>query len=128
MEEIEQEEDESAVVAGVRGILDQAEGGGAVGPDAAQLAVEIGLSRWELCKCRSDRRVFGSPVESGAGQQADHAPVQPGMHPVAIEFEFVQPLRPIGRLVPSLVSCGFTQFGSAVASVRRLSASDRGMS
>jgi hypothetical protein len=45
VEEIEQEEDESAAVAGVRGVLDQAEGGGAVGPDAAQLAVEIGLSR-----------------------------------------------------------------------------------
>ena len=43
VEEIEQEKDESIAVAGVRCILDQAERGGAVGANAAQLAVEIGL-------------------------------------------------------------------------------------
>jgi hypothetical protein len=43
VEEIEQEKDESAAVTRVRGVLDQAERGGAIRPDAAQLAVEIGL-------------------------------------------------------------------------------------
>jgi hypothetical protein len=45
VEEIEQEEDKKAAVTRVRGILDQAERGGAIRPDAAQLAIEIGLSR-----------------------------------------------------------------------------------
>ena len=36
--------------------------------------------------------VFRSPVEPGAGQQPDRAPVQPGVHPVAVEFDLVQPL------------------------------------
>jgi hypothetical protein len=43
----------------------------------------------KLCEYRSDRRVFMGPVEPGAGQQPDRAPVQPGMHrrlPRAIAF------------------------------------------
>jgi hypothetical protein len=44
MEEIEQEKDQSAAVTGVRCVLDQAERCGAVGANAAQFAVEIGLS------------------------------------------------------------------------------------
>src|SRR4029077_13958474 len=44
----------------------------------------------KLCEYRSDRRVFMGPVEPGAGQQPARAPVQPGMHPVAVEFDFVQ--------------------------------------
>jgi hypothetical protein len=54
MEEIEQEKDESIAVTRVRCVLDQAERGGAVGPDAAELSVEIGLSRRE----RRDRRGY----------------------------------------------------------------------
>ena len=39
------------------------------------------------------------PVEPGACQQPDRAAVEPGMHPVAIVFDFVQPFRSIGRLI-----------------------------
>ncbi len=39
------------------------------------------------------------PVEPGAGQQPDGAPVEPSMHPIAVEFDFVQPPRPVQRLV-----------------------------
>ena len=39
------------------------------------------------------------PVKPGAGQQADRAPVQAGMHPVAVEFDFVEPVWPVRRLV-----------------------------
>jgi hypothetical protein len=39
------------------------------------------------------------PVEPGAGQKPDRAAIQAGMHPVAVEFDFVEPLRPIRRLV-----------------------------
>ena len=99
VEEIEQEKHESIAIAAVRCILDQAEGGGAVGANAAQLAVEIGLPRRQRFDRRRDRRVFMRPVEAGAGQQPDRAAVEPGMHPVAVEFDFVQPLGPVWRLV-----------------------------
>src|SRR5438045_2938542 len=36
------------------------------------------------------------PVEPGAGQQPDRAAAQPGVHPVAVELDFMEPLRPIG--------------------------------
>jgi hypothetical protein len=111
VDEIEKEKDESAAVTGVRCVLDQAEGRGAVGANAAQLPVEIGLPGRERRNRRSDCRVFGSPVQPGAGQQADRGPVQPGMHPVAVEFDFVQPLRPIGRLVDQLGELRFDPTG-----------------
>jgi hypothetical protein len=44
VEQIEQEKDKRLAVPRVRCILNQAEGGRAVRPDAAQLSVEIGLS------------------------------------------------------------------------------------
>jgi hypothetical protein len=47
----------------------------------------------------NDRRVFMGPVEPRAGQEPGRAPVQPGMHPVAVEFDFVQPVRSFRRLV-----------------------------
>src|SRR5262249_34831064 len=42
------------------------------------------------------------PVKPGAGQQPDRAPVQLGMHPVAVEFDFMEPVWPVGRLVDQL--------------------------
>ena len=39
------------------------------------------------------------PVEPGAGQKPDRAPVQPGVHPVAVKFKFVQPLVSIRWLI-----------------------------
>ena len=50
----------------------------------------------------SDRRVFTRPVEPGTGQHPNGTPVEPGVHPVAVVFEFVQPLRPVGRSVDQL--------------------------
>ena len=97
----------------------------AVGPDAAQLAVEIGLARAERRHRRGDRRIFMRPVEPGARQQPHRAAVEPRMHAVAVEFDFVEPVRPSGAASTSWVSCGFTQLGSAVASPRRHSSSDR---
>jgi hypothetical protein len=43
MEEVEQEEDKRLAVSRVGRVLNQAEGGRAVRPDAAQLAVEVSL-------------------------------------------------------------------------------------
>ena len=31
--------------------------------------------------------------------EPDRAPVQLGMHPVAVEFDFMEPVRPVRRLV-----------------------------
>jgi hypothetical protein len=89
VEQIEQEKHESIAIAAVRRILDQAEGGGAIRANAAQLAVEIGLLRRQRFDRGRDRRVFTGPVEPGAGQQPDRATVEPGMHPVPVELEFV---------------------------------------
>jgi len=47
-------------------------------------------------------RSFMRPVEPGAGQQPGGASVQPGMHPVVVEFDFLQPLRSVGWLVDEL--------------------------
>jgi hypothetical protein len=33
------------------------------------------------------------------GQQPDRAAIQPGVHPVATEFDFMEPFRPFRRLV-----------------------------
>jgi len=40
-------------------------------------------------------------------QQPGGAPVQPGMHPVAVEFDFMQPLRSVGWLVDELGALRF---------------------
>jgi len=51
------------------------------------------------------------PVKAGASQQPDRAPVQPGMHPVAVEFDFVKPLRPFRRLVDEFGELRFDPAG-----------------
>ena len=51
------------------------------------------------------------PVEPGAGQEPDRATVQPGMHPIAVEFDFVEPLRPFRRLVDEFGELRFDPTG-----------------
>jgi len=64
------------------------------------------------------------PVEPGASQKPDRAAVQPGMHPVAVEFEFVQPFRSVRRLVDKLGELRFDpgrqrhRFGAAPSAER----------
>ena len=111
VEEIEQEKDERIALACIRRVLDQAEGGGAIGANAAQLPVEIGLSRRQRRDRRRDRRIFMRPVEPGAGQQPDRAPVQPGMDAVPIELELVQPFPAFRRLINQLSELRFDPTG-----------------
>jgi hypothetical protein len=101
MEEIEQEQDEGGGVAVRRG-LDHAEGGDAVGAHAAELPVEIGLCSADRCQGIGDRRVFLRPVEPGAGEELHRAVVEPRMHAVAVEFDFMQPLVALRRRVDQL--------------------------
>ena len=92
MEKIEREEDQRRRVAAVRSELHDVERGDAVGADAAQFAIEIGLARAECRQGCGERRIFVRPVEPGAGEQLHGAAVEPGMHAVAVIFDFVQPL------------------------------------
>jgi hypothetical protein len=102
MEKIEQEENECRRVAAVRRELDDVERGDAVGTDAAQFAVEIGLAYIERRHGFGDRRIFVRPVAPGAGQQFDRAAVEPCHHTVAVIFDFVQPVVAVRRRVDQL--------------------------
>jgi hypothetical protein len=128
VEEIKQEKDESVAVTGVRCGLDQAEGGCAIGADAAQLPVEISLSAESDATaaaiagylCVQSRPVR---VSSRTAPRSSRACIR---YPSNL-ISWSHP-GPSGGWSTSLVSCGFTQPGSAVASTRRLAPSDRVMS
>jgi hypothetical protein len=72
--------------------------------------------------------VPAGPVEPGASQKPDSAALQPGMHPVAVEFESCSHSDPFGGWSTSLVSCGLIQAGSAVVSACRLPGRRRALS
>ena len=91
IEQIEEEQDQSRRVAAVGRQLDDVERGEAVGAEAAQLAVEIGLARGERRQGLGDRRIFVRPVKAGACEQLHRAAVEPRMHAVAVVVEFMQP-------------------------------------
>jgi len=42
------------------------------------------------------------PVEPGAGQQAHSAAIEPRMHAIAVELDFVEPLRAVRRFLDEL--------------------------
>ena len=65
MQKIEQEEDQRGRVGAIRGELDDVEGGDPVGPDAAELAIEISLARVERRDRLGDRRIFVGPDPMG---------------------------------------------------------------
>jgi hypothetical protein len=60
-----------------------------------------------------------APAEPAAGQQFDRAAVEARMHAIAVEFDFMEPIWPVGRLVDQLGELRFDTAGSAVASERR---------
>jgi hypothetical protein len=61
--EIEQEKDQGRRVAAVRGELHNIEGGDAIGADATQLTIQIGLASEERLHGLADRRIFVGPIE-----------------------------------------------------------------
>jgi hypothetical protein len=99
MQKIEQVKHKPRRAAGVRCGLQAAEGRNAVGADAAQFAVEIGLTRVERRHGFGDRGIFVRPVEPGAGEQGDRPMVEARMQPVAVKFDFMEPLVAVGRVV-----------------------------
>jgi hypothetical protein len=62
-------------------------------PRADIVAVEIGAARAGCRYGGGDRRIFMGPVELGAGEELDRAAIEARMHAVAVEFDFVQPIR-----------------------------------
>jgi hypothetical protein len=60
-------------------MLNDVERGDAVGADAAQFAVKIGLARVERGHGLGDCRILMGPVEPGAREQLDGAAVEPRM-------------------------------------------------
>jgi hypothetical protein len=99
VKQIEQEEDEGVGIAAIRGRLHQAERTRTIGADAAKLAVKVSLLGIERGYDRRNRRILMCPTQAPAGQQPDCAAIQPGMHPVPVELDFVQPCGPFRRLV-----------------------------
>jgi hypothetical protein len=102
MQQIEQKERQPGGVAGVGRGLDPRKRGDAVGADAAQFAVEIGLAGIERRHSFGDRWIFARPVEAGAGQQFDRTLVDRRVHAVAVIFDFVEPLIAVRRRVDQL--------------------------
>ena len=102
VQKIEQEEDERGGVAAVGRRLDHANGGDAVGTDAAQFAVEIGLLGAKRRDVGGDLRIFVRPVKPGACEQPQRSAIEARMHAVAVKFDFMQPVRSVRRLVDEL--------------------------
>jgi hypothetical protein len=92
MDQVEDEIDQVRAALPFRGVLDQREGGHAVRPHPAKLAIEIGLPGRYREERRGDSRIFAGPVEPGASQQMDIAAVEPCVHAISIELELVAPL------------------------------------
>ena len=92
VQQVEDEIDKVGAALSFRGVLYQRERRDAVRPHDAELAIEIGLPDRQRAQRRGDRRVFGGPVEPGAGQQVDIATIEPGVHAIAVVLELVRPL------------------------------------
>jgi hypothetical protein len=97
VEEIEQKENERLGILLLARRLHDAEGGRAIGSHAAQLGVEIGGFDVQMGERLSDGRIFFGPVETGSRQQPYPPPLDPGVHAIAVELDFMQPVRAVRR-------------------------------
>ena len=103
----------------VEGVIDQVDVAFAVGRrlglsearqpfdvNAAKLAVDVGVLHLEVRERRDGARIFGCPVEAGSGEEL-HAPVVDARgHAIAVQLDFVNPLRPRWRLFDRLGELG----------------------
>jgi hypothetical protein len=90
-QQIEQEEDERSL-AGVAGILDEVEGRPAIRQHAADFSVEVGGVGRQVDDGLRDAGVFLGPVVAPARQDLNFAGVEPGVHPIPVKFDLVQPV------------------------------------
>jgi hypothetical protein len=81
-----------AAHAGIGRVLDGVEGRPAIGQHPAKFAVEVVVLRREPSNGLGDGRVFLCPVVAPTRQDLRFARIEPGVHPIPIELEFVKPV------------------------------------
>jgi hypothetical protein len=94
MPEIEGVVDEPHLAFAVGRRLDMGEARQAGLVDTAELAVEISGLYVQVPERRDDAWIFAGPEEPGSGQQLRMAVVDARGHAKAVQFDFMQPLRP----------------------------------
>jgi hypothetical protein len=70
--------------------------------NAAELAFKIGSLHVHTGERRNGARIFVAPVEPGPGQKLHAAIIEARGHAKAVQFDFMQPLRPRRRLLDRL--------------------------
>ena len=90
-QQIEQEKDQRTP-AGIAGVLDQIESRPSIGEHTAEFAIKIGVLRRQFGYCRGDCGLFVRPIVAAAGQDLHTARIEPGVHPIAIQLDLVQPI------------------------------------
>jgi hypothetical protein len=83
---------------GVTGILDQVERRPAVREHTAEFTVQVSILRRQLGDGLGDGGVLVGPDVASSCQDLHAAGVEPGVHPVSVEFDLVQPVSLLGRL------------------------------
>jgi hypothetical protein len=91
VQQVEKEKDQRSPT-GIRRVLDQVEGRPAIGQHPAKFAVKVGVAGRKLRNGLGDGGVFLCPVKAPASQNLHSTRVEPGVHPIPIELEFVQPV------------------------------------
>jgi hypothetical protein len=84
-------------------ILDKVEGSPTIGQHSAQFAVKIAVLRRKPSYSVGDGRVFVCPEHCPGESGCALCPSRPGMHPIPIELDFVQPV--------GAVRCRFNELG-----------------
>jgi len=87
--------------------------------DATEFAVGIGGLYVQVRECGDGARIFVCPVEPGAGEQLDVTVLDARSYSVAVEFDFVQPLRPRRRLLDRRGKLGRDEARKGDPSARR---------
>jgi hypothetical protein len=70
--------------------------------DATEFTVDIGGLHVHVRKRRDGARIFGGPVQAGSGQELHTAIIDARGHAIAVELDFVDPLRAGRRLLDRL--------------------------
>lgn len=99
MQDIENVIDEILRAARLKHVLERLETRDAVGFDGHHLAVEQRLLDWESAGCLSQLRKFLRPIMAISADEVRLGVVDSTQHPVAVEFDLVQPVISVGRYV-----------------------------
>ena len=70
--------------------------------NAAEFAIEVGGLHIQVRERRRGTWIFGRPIEAGPGKELHAAIVDARGHAIAVEFDFVDPLRAGRRLLDRL--------------------------